>query len=104
MDTVSPSCCFGEECAIGARRPSAAPLRVPVSTLLYGEEGYYTGTLEYARLAMGLADDRASRYGIRECSGWVLSRVLMLVLVLVLVQAPRYLFDVGAPSFTRKTT
>ena len=55
----------------------------------------------FGRLAMGFAHVRASRYGIRSCSGvslWdsrmfgrILSRVLMLpvvlVLVLVLVQA-----------------
>ena len=52
------------ELYIAARHP---PL-VPFSTLLYGEKGTKR-VLEYARLAMGFANVRASRYGIRSCSG-----------------------------------
>ena len=42
---------------------------VPLSTLLYVGKGVLN---EYARLAMGFAHVRASRYGIRSCSGRVL--------------------------------
>ena len=61
--------------------PSFALPRVPLSTLLYEKKGTKR-VLEYARLAMGFANVRASRYGIREYSGGY-SRVLMPVLVLV---------------------
>ena len=43
--------------------PCPPPL-VPIGTLLYGEKGTKR-VLEYARLAMGFANVRASRYGIR---------------------------------------
>ena len=54
-----------------AKRASEAtvarpPPFVPVGTLLYGEKGYSTGTRV-----------RASRYGIRECSGVSLWDALM---------------------------
>ena len=46
--------------------PESGPVLrlVPVGTLLYGEKGTKR-VLEYARLAMGFANVRASRYGIR---------------------------------------
>ena len=51
------------------RKASARPPPlVPLGTLLYGERGTKR-MLEYVRLAMGFANVRASRNGIRLCSG-----------------------------------
>ena len=50
--------------ALAAKPARPALPRVPLSALLHGESSTKR-LLEYARLAMGFANVRASRYGIR---------------------------------------
>ena len=57
------------EAGVHACHGPAAEHIVPLGTLLYGERGTKRVLLEYSRLAMGFANVRAPRYGIRYCSG-----------------------------------